>query len=197
MEETLPAARHVSRVDVRVERTRHGSEVTVLAPDRRGLLAAVAGALTLLRIPIRAARAWTEGPVAGSRWHVAEEHLEAALLRAEIEAVLEGRRRPGERRSATRSTLAPAVLVRPEASRRATVLEVRVDDRPGVVHLVAQALSDIRVAVRSAHVTTVGPQAVDVFYLQEEAAGALTDDRSAEAAHAVRAALTDPVTLDV
>jgi [protein-PII] uridylyltransferase len=195
--ETSPDERHVSRVDVRVERTQHGSEVTVLAPDRRGLLAAVAGALTLLRIPVRAARAWTEGTVAVSRWDVAEEHLEAALLRAEVEAVLEGRRRPGEPRSATRSALAPAVLVRPEASRRATVLEVRVDDRPGVVHLVAQALSDIRVAVRSAHVTTVGPQAVDVFYLQEEAAGALADDRSAEAAHAVRAALTDPVTLDV
>jgi [protein-PII] uridylyltransferase len=31
---------------------------------------------------------------------------------------------------------------------------------------------------------------VDVFYLQEAAAGALSDTRAAEAAHAVRAALS-------
>ena len=36
---------------------------------------------------------------------------------------------------------------------------------------------------------TLGPQAVDVFYVQEAHAGALSDDRAAEAAHAVRAAL--------
>ena len=40
------------------------------------------------------------------------------------------------------------------------------------------------------HVDTLGPQAVDVFYLQEAHAGPLPDDRAAEAAHAVRAALT-------
>jgi [protein-PII] uridylyltransferase len=33
---------------------------------------------------------------------------------------------------------------------------------------------------------------VDVFYLQEEGAGALTDERASAAAHAVRAALTSP-----
>jgi [protein-PII] uridylyltransferase len=37
---------------------------------------------------------------------------------------------------------------------------------------------------------TLGPQAVDVFYLQEAAAGALSDLRASEAAHAVREALT-------
>ena len=44
--------------------------------------------------------------------------------------------------------------------------------------------------VRSAHVDTLGPQAVDVFYVQEVDAGALSDHRAADAAHAVRAALT-------
>ena len=46
--------------------------------------------------------------------------------------------------------------------------------------------------VRSAHVDTLGPQAVDVFYLQEASAGVLGDRRAAAAAHAVRAALTTP-----
>jgi len=81
-------------------------------------------------------------------------------------------------------------VVRAEASEQATVLEVRAADRPGVVYLVCAALAGLDVAVRSAHVDTLGPQAVDVFYLQEASAGALSETRAAEAAHAVRAALT-------
>jgi [protein-PII] uridylyltransferase len=82
------------------------------------------------------------------------------------------------------------VAVRHEASREATVLEVRMDDRPGVVHLVCSALAALALSVRSAHVATVGPQAVDVFYVQEDGAAALSDERAAAAAHAVRAALS-------
>ncbi|HRK47338.1 MAG TPA: hypothetical protein PK324_17020, partial [Nocardioides sp.] len=60
---------------------------------------------------------------------------------------------------------------------------------PGVVYLVCAALARLDIAVRSAHVDTLGPQAVDVFYLQEAAAGVLSETRAAEAAHAVREAL--------
>jgi [protein-PII] uridylyltransferase len=70
------------------------------------------------------------------------------------------------------------------------VLEVRAADRPGVVHLVCAALARLDLSVSSAHVDTLGPQAVDVFYVQESQAGALSDARAAEAAHAVRAALS-------
>ena len=82
--------------------------------------------------------------------------------------------------------------MRPEASDQATVLEVRATDRPGVVHLVCAALAALDVTVRSAHVATLGPQAVDVFYLQEASAGVLSESRAAAAAHAVRAALAPP-----
>ncbi len=197
VEVPAPVRRDSSLVDVRVEASEHGSEVTVVTGDRVGLLAAVSGAFGTLRVPIRTARAWTEGEYAVSRWHVDERDVDPAVLRSRIEGTLEGRLDPGERlrRTAARS-LTPSVAVRPEASHQATVLEVRVEDRPGVVHLVCQALAEVGVAVRSAHVSTIGPQAVDVFYLQEESAGALGDRRSAEAAHAVREALTDPVTLE-
>jgi [protein-PII] uridylyltransferase len=196
----VPAAvrRDSAAVDVAVRRTEHGCEVTVVTGDRLGLLAAVSGALGLLRAPIRAARAWNQDDLAFSTWHVDHEHLDAAVVRTQVEAVLAGRLEPGERlrRTAARD-LEPSVAVRPEASRRSTVIEVRVEDRPGVVHLACRALADVGLAVRSAHVTTVGPQAVDVFYVQEVGAGALGDERAAQAAHAVREALTDPVTLDV
>ena len=66
----------------------------------------------------------------------------------------------------------------------------RAADRPGVVYLTCAALAGLEVAVRSAHVDTLGPQAVDVFYLQEPSAGALGETRAAAAAHAVRSALS-------
>ena len=54
---------------------------------------------------------------------------------------------------------------------------------------VLQAVAGLGLTVRSAHVDTVGPQAVDVFYLQEADAGVLSDTRAARAAHAIRGAL--------
>ena len=168
-----------------------GSRVTTIAVDRIGLLADVAAMFALQRVPVRDARAWAQGRHGVSVWEVADEHLDPAILRTRFEAIAEGRLDPGARlRPADASVLAPTVVVRPEASEQATVLEVRAADRPGVVHLVCAALARLDVTVRSAHVDTLGPQAVDVFYLQEPSAGALSDTRAAEAAHAVRAALT-------
>jgi [protein-PII] uridylyltransferase len=69
------------------------------------------------------------------------------------------------------------------------VLEVRTSDRPGIVYQVCAALAAMDVSVRSAHIGTLGPQAVDVFYLHEAHAGALADERAADAARAVRMAL--------
>jgi [protein-PII] uridylyltransferase len=165
--------------------------VRFVAGDRVGLLADEAAVFALQRTSVRAAHAWSQGEYGVSVWEVAEEHLDPAVLRQRFEAIAAGRVDPGERlRPPTSDALAPAVVVRPEASDQATVLEVRATDRPGTVHLVCAALARLGLAVRSAHVDTLGPQAVDVFYVQEEAAGALSDERAAEAAHAVRSALT-------
>lgn len=184
-------------VDVDVVSGDDGSVVTVVAEDRTGLLAAVAGVLAMSRASVRSARAWTHDGFGFSRWQVDATALDPAVVRERLEAVLDGRVAPADRLGAlpTSTTMSPSVAVRPEASRQATVLEVRVADRPGVLFLVCQALAEIGVAVRSAHIDTLGPQAVDVLYLQEESAGALVDSRAAEAAHAVRRALSDPVTL--
>ncbi len=176
---------------ITVEPSPDGCRVTAIAVDRIGLLADLAAVFALQRVPVRAARAWSQGRYAVSVWEVADEHLDAAILRTRFDGIVDGRLDPGARlRPADASVLAPTVVVRPEASEQATVLEVRAADRPGVVHLVCAALARLDVSVRSAHVDTLGPQAVDVFYLQEPSAGALSDTRAAEAAHAVRAALT-------
>jgi [protein-PII] uridylyltransferase len=191
--EDLPVPKEVRRggLSITVEPGADGSRVTVVAPDRVGLLADLAAVFALQRVGIRAARAWAQEPYAVSVWEVADELLDAAVLRQRYDAIQEGRLDPAPRLAPPAGQpLAPTVAVRPEASALATVLEVRASDRPGVVYLVCAALADLDIAVRSAHVDTLGPQAVDVFYLQEAAAGVLSDTRAADAAHAVRQALT-------
>ena len=187
----IPAAARGGAAAISVEAVGDGSRVTVIAPDRVGLLADCAAVLALQRIPVRAARAWAQDRYGVSLWEVAAQDLDAAVLRQRYDAIVDGRLDPASRlRPADASVLAPAVEVRPEASAEATVLEVRAADRPGVVYLACAALARLDVAVRSAHVDTLGPQAVDVFYLQEPSAGALGDGRAADAAHAVRSALS-------
>jgi [protein-PII] uridylyltransferase len=180
-------------VAIDIEPAEGGSRVTFVAEDRIGLLADSAAVFALQRTSVRAAHAWTQGEHAVSVWEVAEDGLDPAVLRQRFEAIVARRVDPGDRlRPGASSELAPTVVVRPEASAQATVLEVRATDRPGTVYLVCAVLARLGVAVRSAHVDTLGPQAVDVFYVQEEGAGSLSDERAAEAAHAVRSALTPP-----
>jgi len=186
-----------SRVDVDLVSSGDGASVRVVSGDRIGLMAEVAGALAVQRASVRSARAWTQGDFAVSLWEIDETVLDEAGLRQRFEAVAEGRLDPAARlRSPRGLRLEPSVQVRHGASREATLLEVRVDDRPGVVYLVCAALARLELSVRSAHLTTLGPQAVDVFYVQEPGAGLLSDERAAAAVHAVRRALQVTATLD-
>ena len=96
-----------------------------------------------------------------------------AVLRQRYDAIAGGPPRPGGRgcagrrrgRCRRRSSSAPRPRRRPPCWRCGP------RTGPGVVYLVCAALARLDVAVRSAHVDTLGPQAVDVFYLQEAAAG--------------------------
>ena len=185
------------RTTFTVEQVPGGQRVTVVAPDRTGLLADVAAVLALQRLVVRSARAWSEGGTATSVWDVEESPVDPALLATRLEAIEAGRLDPSARLARpTPSRLEPTVTVCAEASDRSTVLEVRTGDRPGVVHLVAAALAACDVAVCSAHIETWGPQAVDVFYVREPTGGPLTSERAADAAHAVRDRLLRAVTLD-
>jgi [protein-PII] uridylyltransferase len=167
-----------------------GSRITVVSGDRIGLLADAAAMLALQKTSVRAARAWTQDGFGVSVWDVAETGLDDILLRQRLEAIVDGRIDATERLLRVAPVkLEPTVAVRPDASPRATVVEVRSADRPGLIHVVCRALAQMDISVRSAHVSTLGPQAVDVFYVQEAAAGALSEERAASAAHAVRQAL--------
>lgn len=57
------------------------------------------------------------------------------------------------------------MTVHPAASRLATVIEVRAQDAPGLLFRIGRALEDASVRMRSAHVSTLGANAVDAFYV--------------------------------
>jgi [protein-PII] uridylyltransferase len=61
----------------------------------------------------------------------------------------------------------PRVVIDNRASNTHTVLEVNGRDRPGLLHDVTAAISDQGLQIASAHVTTYGLRAVDVFYVKD------------------------------
>ena len=177
-------------VSVRAADGPGGSRVTVVSGDRLGLLADAAAMLALQKVSVRAARAWTQDGFGCSVWDLAETGLDDVLLRQRLDGIVEGRIDAAERLTRVKpAKLEPTVAVRPEASPTATVIEVRSADRPGLMHTVCRTLAGMDISVRSAHVSTLGPQAVDVFYVQEQSAGRLSEERAASAAHAIREAL--------
>lgn len=182
---------------VRVDRDGNGYRVTVAAPDRRGLLAAVAGALTGQQLTIRAATARTIDGVGLQSWYVQPNFGEPApadTVRSELlRAVSDTARsdRP-QRRVPTRASgraAGPEVSIVVGASAVATVLEVRAHDQPGLLQAVTAALAQIGVGVTSAWVHTLGADVVDVFYICGADGFALAPDRHQAVLTAVRTAL--------
>ncbi|MEV5976847.1 [protein-PII] uridylyltransferase [Streptomyces sp. NPDC052114] len=188
-----------------------GAELLVAVPERDGVLSAVAGVLAMHRLTVRTAelRAVTlqsgvedlDGPVLLLNWRVAAEYgslPQAARLRADLVRALDGSldiaARLVERDAAyprRRGTVAPParVTVAPAGSRRATVIEVRAQDAPGLLHRIGRALEAAGVTVRSAHVSTLGSNAVDAFYVTDPTGELLSGEAAAGVARGVEGAL--------
>jgi [protein-PII] uridylyltransferase len=171
-----------------------GSEVTVVAPDRPGLLWQAAGVLASHRLAVRSANAASHGAMAVASFTVAHPYGEppdAALVTSELRRVLAGEldvadqlRRQGmlglpPAASARRPWLAPPkVSIIDDASRTATVVEVRAHDAPGLLWRIGRALGDCGLDVRAARVETLGAEAVDVFYVAGAGGRPVTDART-------------------
>ncbi|MFB6670562.1 [protein-PII] uridylyltransferase [Streptomyces parvus] len=187
-----------------------GVELLIALPDRPGVLPAAAGVLALHRLTVRAAdlRAVELPNEVGEKadllllsWRVAAEYgslPQAARLRADLVRALDGsldiRARLAEREAAyprRRGVKAPPprVTVAAAGSRRATVIEVRAQDAPGLLHRIGNALEGSAVRVRSAHVSTLGANAVDAFYVTGTDGEPLTPARASEVAREVEKAL--------
>jgi [protein-PII] uridylyltransferase len=156
------------------------AEVHLAARDAPGLLATWSGVLSAHGLDILTARiaSTTDGyaldvfevrgragrPVERTRWRRARADLQAAATgRLDVAALLERRRRPGLRRALP--PVATRVSVDNRASQRFTVVDVRGEDRLGLLHDLARALSEASLEIAVAKVVTEANRAIDSFYV--------------------------------
>ncbi|MGX5183181.1 [protein-PII] uridylyltransferase [Streptomyces avermitilis] len=185
-----------------------GVELLIAVPDQSGVLPAVAGVLAMHRLTVRTAELralplpdGVEGSVLLLNWRVAAEYgslPQAARLRADLVRALDGSldiaARLAERDAAyprRRGVVAPPphVTVASAASHLATVIEVRAHDAPGLLHRIGRALEKSGVRVRSMHVSTLGANAVDAFYVTGTRGGPLPGEEAATVARALEETL--------
>ena len=161
--------------------------VVVAAADRLGLLASVAGCLTLHRLDVVSADTATVGAPSGSVAVVAcrvqardaagpdRQRLAGDLQRAlagqlRLDEALAARQRSGSRprngaAGAAREAAPPRVVWAVDAATDATILELRAADDVGLLYRVAHALELAGANVRAARISTLGSDVVDAFYL--------------------------------
>jgi len=153
-----------------------GETVLVVAPDRPGLLSLSAGVLALHRLDVRAASGFPRGKTAVTLFRVAPRFgslPDWTVVREDLRHALEGTFPLQERLAAREAAYSrPELVVAPstvrlvdDASATSTVVEVRAPDELGVLHRITAVLESYGLDVRSAHVSTLGADVVDAFYV--------------------------------
>jgi [protein-PII] uridylyltransferase len=161
-------------------------EVTVVAPDRPGLLSSAAGVLALHRLDVLSAWAGSRGPTAVTVFRVAPRFGDLpdwAVVQADLRRALSGALPLADRLAAreaayarpVRTAAPPEVGLVDDATDAATVVEVRAPDALGVLHRITRALDVCGLDVRTAHVSTLGADVVDAFYVTGPGGRPLSD----------------------
>ncbi len=171
-------------IEHRVQPERSVTEITIYTLDTHGLFARLAGAMAISGANIVDAKIFTlaNGMALDTFWI---QDLEGkpfdgpqrlARLAARVEISLSNRLDIARELDSQRSswpkrdrvfTVQPRVLIDNNASDTFTVIEVNGRDRPGFLHIVTRALTRLNLQIQSAHITTYGERAVDVFYVKD------------------------------
>jgi [protein-PII] uridylyltransferase len=160
------------------------TDLTLVAQDRPGLLALFTAALAANGIDILGAevnsltggmaldtfvvRETGGGAPSGARWEAARADLLRLLSGADDPHHLVQKRL---RRASWATSAAPSVetkiRVDDTSSERMTILDVLTQDRPGLLHTIADALHRTGVSIEVARIATEGNRATDAFYLRD------------------------------
>ena len=170
-------------------------DIEIVSPDRIGLLSAITAVFTVARLDVRSAKTRTVDGVAVMNWIVSVdinvpspsrarllEMIERALLGTEdLQIRIEERIRSYRRR--------PGILVPPpvvsaitQIVTDATIIEVRMHDRPALLYTVATAISEFGVDIRGAIVSTLGAEAFDTLYVTDLAGAPLSPEQALDLA---------------
>jgi [protein-PII] uridylyltransferase len=180
------------------------TELTVLAPNHPRLLALFAGCCAAAGANIIGAHiSTTRDGLALDTFLLQREFAEedderrrTSRITQTIDEVLQGKvrlgalmskRKPPERRISA-FNVEPQVVINNLLSDEFTVIEATGRDRPGLLYDLTSALSDLSLDITSAHITTYGEKAVDVFYVTD-----LTGKKivSEPRQHAIRTRIAD------
>jgi [protein-PII] uridylyltransferase len=182
----------VGRLGITVSEHRGDLRVNVAVPDQVGTLSTVAGVLAVERLAVRAAVITSVDGLGISQWSVAGSAPDPVRLRDRLGVALRDDADLVRRLSARDSTARQGpkhqpsrVDLLPGASETATVLQVRAHDRPGLLYDVTRAIATSGADIRSAHVSTLGAECVDVFYLTDSEGSPLEDEDARTTAKSV------------
>jgi [protein-PII] uridylyltransferase len=166
-------------------------EFVVVAPDRPGLFATVAGVLALRGIDVHGAEIYTRsdgiaievfrvrgahGAIPDERWvRVRSDIADALESRLDLDEAL-GRKAKQLRRRRHGARRGPMqVVLDNNASATHTVIEVHTEDRLGLLRLITKALTDAGCDLSLAKIATYGTNVVDVFYVRDLDGHKITD----------------------
>ena len=179
-----------------------GYAVEVISPDKPGLLSIVAGVFNISRLDVKSARTKTLGDSAVMYWIVTPEphapEVSATKLHDLIATALLDSKDVEEKLFARAAAYAsipsipvpdPEVEIFTDAATDATVIEVRSHDRPGLLFRIGAAITQSKIDIRSAIVTTLGAEAIDTLYVTELTGGPLSPERATEVASHLKQAL--------
>jgi [protein-PII] uridylyltransferase len=159
------------------------TELTIFAPNHPRLLSLFAGACAAASANIVGAHINTTRDGFALDTFLLQREFEededelrrARRIKETIEKILRGeqrlkpllaKRRPVERRVAAFS-VEPEAIVNNSLSDQFTVIEVAGRDRPGLLYELTSTISNLNLDITSAHITTFGEKAVDVFYVTD------------------------------
>lgn len=168
------------RVALEIHPSRGIYRLTLLTKDRPGLFTAVAGAISSFGLDIVKAEAFSNASgIVLDTFAFADPHRTLELnpsevdrLRGVVRGVVEGRQdvnallrgRPKPLLS-PRARIAPRVTFRDDAAEVATLVEIVAQDRPGLLHDLADAFTDADCNIEVVMIDTEAHKALDVFYV--------------------------------
>ena len=159
------------------------TEITVYTPDHPHLLALLTGACAAAGANIAGAKIFTTASgmaldtifIQRKFAEDADEMRRAGRIAEMIRKALTGEvrlsrlvaevKQPQGRLKAFH--VAPQVVIDNDSSNRFTIIEVAGKDRIGLLYQLTTALFDLNLNIVSAHITTYGERAVDVFYVTD------------------------------
>lgn len=190
-----------------IDRFKSITEVVIYTADHPGVFSKLAGAFTLSGATIMDAKVFTTSDgmaldifyVQDATGAPFDEPSRLKALDAIIAQVVKEDMAPHQHLSPPRLkkreqafAVEPQVLIDNKASDIHTLIEVNGRDRPGLLYDLTRALRGLRLTVASAHISTYGERAVDVFYVKDRAGLKITRQGALENIQKTLLAALDP-----